>query len=321
MAESESVDASHAACFTKPRPKNTLRQTRIVLTPRLGFERPPRPVASRTPAPNVIARITHTPFFSTTESQLTSFFRLPYDIRLQLYRYLVSGVHVQYSVCVATSRLVQYRQHCRSMRDGYPYARHELYPAILECSRLCHEEGIPVLYRENIFQTAWCSGRSNSHCWEVVNSWSLPRRHLKYISNLEMAIWRDAALSEDGITLSRQPDLFPALKRLTLKVRLSALQWGELLDFSAEILRSLHTIRFRLDVSTEEAEAIWHGNELDKEVVDGQWETRNADVLCYRLYEPALRKHGWLGKTNVNWTFYDLSDSYGLGWDVGLDLS
>jgi hypothetical protein len=136
-----------------------------------------------------------------------------------------------------------------------------------------------------------------------------------------MSIWRDATLSEDTITLSRQFDLFPALKRLTLKVRLSASQWGEFLDFSAETFKSLHTIRFQLDVTFEEAEAIWSGNELEKELVDGQWETHNADVLCYRLYEPALRKHGWLGKTNVNWIFYNLSDSYGLNWDVVLDLS
>lgn len=318
----EPNDVSHAACFAQPRSRKLFYQARIVFSPRFGFALPPRLPPPLSPTPNAVRRITHTPFYSTTDRTLTSFFRLPYDIRIQIYRYLVSGVSVSYRLCPATSRLVLYRQYCRSIHYGYPYVRHGLFPAILACSKLCHEEGGPILYRENIFCAAWCAGRPNQGPWEVLNSWPLAVQHMMYISRLEMSIHGDPDQSEGVLVLGRQSAVFPALRFLTLSIQLSILEWERFCDLCAHVLRGLEVVKFRSHLSNEEAQAIWYRDaRLEKELVDGRWEVFNADVLCYELYEPALRRHNWFDKRNSKWRFHDWGNDYGLNWNVELDLS
>lgn len=314
----ESNDPAHKACFTKPKPKESSSQTRITFTPHFGFAFPPRKLPPRTPAPNVIKRTTHTPFFSTTDRSYTSFFRLPYELRLQVYCYLLSGPGIQYRICLETCRLVLYRFR---IRKNYPFLRHRLYPAILECSRLCNEEGAPILYGENRFSTAWCHGRPNYADWLILNSWPLSKRNLQRVSSLTLSIRGHA---EDETALRQKEALFPRLKYIRLTFRLSVSQWENFLNSYADVLKTIQTIELHIDVDVEETNRLFKKEQGEWQLLvdeyDSWWALRNADALCYRLYEPGLQKIGWLGK-KVEREFFDLSTSHGLDWNIIFKLS
>ena len=134
-----------------------------------------------------------------------------------------------------------------------------------------------------------------------------------------MSIWKEQ--HENEVVLSRRRELFPELNHVTIDIRLSSMQWGRFLEQHSQVLQDLSIISFRFDIAREEAERIWNEDKrLYKKLEADGWDVRNADVLCYELYEPALNKHGWLNKMIRKWKFYDLSDDYGVYWNVHLDL-
>lgn len=138
---------NHEKYTSKPPEIHIYRQSSLVLTPQsLGYwaDAPPQ---RRTQAPNAIKRITHAPFFSTVNRQLTSLLRLPYNVRLQIYLYLLRCGEMQYQVCLDTSRLVIASE--TGDRLPYPYLRHGLFPSILETCRLVNAEASPILYASN----------------------------------------------------------------------------------------------------------------------------------------------------------------------------
>jgi hypothetical protein len=98
----------------------------------------------RTPAPNAVHRIANTPTFSTTDVSLTTFFRFPPEIRLQIYRLLlIADCGVKYHV---SSKNVLPSP--PELREKNKY-RHGLFPAILETCRTIHREANPILYEKN----------------------------------------------------------------------------------------------------------------------------------------------------------------------------
>jgi hypothetical protein len=107
----------------------------------------------RTPAPNAVRRIANTPTFSTTDASLTTFFRFPPEIRLQIYRLLlIADGGIKYHVCLLkTCFLVP-----PELRGKKKY-RHGLFPAILETCRTIHREANPILYEKNEFKVNCCS--------------------------------------------------------------------------------------------------------------------------------------------------------------------
>ena len=222
---------------------------------------------------------------------------------------------------MTTSRLLLYDH---NTRGHYPFLQHRLYPAILECCQMCNEEGAPFLYGENAFTTAWCRGRPNHGGWRVLNSWPTSRRSLCRISKLAFSIYQEPTQSEDSFALSQKSTLFPNLKHIKLDIRLSVLQWEAFLDLHADLLKTLQKIEFRVTVDMKEAR---EPNEdfqsaegrLVRDEYDCRWEVRNADVMSLQLYEPALQKHGRLGK-KIEKEFRDLSSSYGLHWIINFNL-
>jgi hypothetical protein len=107
----------------------------------------------RTPAPNAVRRIANTPTFSTTDASLTTFFRFPPEIRLQIYRLLlIADGEIKYHVCLLkTCFLVP-----PELRGKDKY-RHSLFPSILETCRTIHREANPILYEKNEFKVNCCS--------------------------------------------------------------------------------------------------------------------------------------------------------------------
>ena len=134
-----------------------------------------------------------------------------------------------------------------------------------------------------------------------------------------MAVWKEQ--HEDEVVLGLQPELFPGLNHVSIDMRLSIKQWGLFLEKYSHVLQHLNSITFKFDVPTEIAERIWRSDpRLYKKREEYGWDVRNADVLCYELYKPALNKHGWLDKRNRKWKFWDLSSDYGIYWRADLDL-
>jgi hypothetical protein len=239
----------HARCTSKPGPK--LKQTTLTSTLGLLTLSPPvRPLPYRTPAPHAVRRIANTPTFRTTDPSLTTFLRIPAEIRIDIYRLLLkhsSGIN--YLICSVKQRLVAPRCWCTG--NKWPWIRHGLFPAILECCRTMNREGNAVLYGENRFRLGCGCG------WgPVVNSWEFARPNLESITMLSVGYITEYSVDCQP-SFAEKLEPFSRLKDLKVQVGLSAADWGAFVERESGSLQRVAKITFDVTVNESEASRIW----------------------------------------------------------------
>lgn len=294
----------HAKCFAKP--AQPPRQARLVLTEQsLCLKLPPVIPPPRSPAPNAVRRIIHTPFFSTTDPSLISFVRFPYDIRRQIYTYLLcSSSSIQYNMCVPMQRLIMTVHH----RRNHPYERHGLFPSILECCRLTNEEGTPILYGHNEFKIM-CCGDLGAH-WQACNSWPLAENSMKQMTRLNMGYYSKNRLPRLDFSSPRYYcNFFPALRVARITMTLGASEWEEFLTDYVDCLKSIPTMEFRLDMLRDDLHIMWrkHGRRDE----DGKAVIKDFQGLCLRPYQQVCDKLTNMVRKKETWHWYNRSDDYG----------
>lgn len=257
--------------------------------------------------------MTHEAFFSTTDPSLTSFVRFPYDIRLQIYGYLLCGGDISYRLCLRTGRIVMLADFFQR-RIGYRYVRHGLFPAILECCRLINDEATPILYGRKLF-SADCQMIHLNGTY-VMNSWPMSESNLQLITKLEF-FWPGHD-EEDGepspTTLLQLPRLFPALRMANINMSLSPAEFEVFLSSYADVLAAVPTLDFRIGVPHKYAHTIW-------EKLAGSGLRRRDDFgkRCLAAYRPTTEKLSAKFKKRVTWQSHDRSLSYGGSYiDVGM---
>lgn len=293
----------HAKCFTKPAQR--LRQSRLVFTPQsLSFERPLVFQPPRSPIPQSLRRSTHTPFFSTADRSLTSFLRLPYDIRLQIYRYLLcySGI-IQYELCVTTRRLISIHQ---LYHDERPYKRHGLFPALLECCRLLNEEASPILYGHNEFKVARCG--SDMDQWLTIrNSWPMAESNKKRITRLNMD-WRYFTASKNYDALRHYfCDGFQTLRVTKLTLTATPSEWESFLSEYADCLQRVVTIEFLVYIPDRCLKALWNKHQR---ATDGKEGAIKLEELCCQLYQRVSARFTKQPGKKATWNAYDLGSEH-----------
>ncbi|KAF4634493.1 hypothetical protein G7Y89_g3623 [Cudoniella acicularis] len=90
-----------------------------------------------------------------------SFYILPTEIRLQIYRLLLVSSRPLHPICSICKSVLH------PVRAVHP-RRLRVHPAILSCSQRINAEATPILYGENIFELmAWPRQNSISHFWNL----------------------------------------------------------------------------------------------------------------------------------------------------------
>ncbi|KAH8900532.1 hypothetical protein GQ53DRAFT_740578 [Thozetella sp. PMI_491] len=303
MTESEN---DHARC-RRTSPRDPWKQTTLVskhglMSIALPAPTPPR----RTPAPHAVRRIANTPAFSTEDPRLTSFLRFPPEIRLVIYRLLlrVDG-SIGYTLCPFTRRLVLEGAWYKYAK--YPFERHGLFPAILECCLVTYNEGSSVLYGENDFSVR-CGSYEPTR-----NSWPLGRAAMESISIVTMYLhWRpNETVSDERL------HLLPRLKKLRYSLDLSVADWGLFLVEAADRLRPIRNVTLSVCVPSNEVQRILRLSGLRWTKIT----SKVAEAICWKLYQPPFSKYKDLWHhRRAKWAFYDMSDDYALCWQFSLTL-
>lgn len=161
--------------------------TEMVLTNRLGqlaLDKPPS--NRRTPVPRAVRRIANKAVYSTNDPSLSSFFRLPAELRIEVYRLLlISEEELRYPICLAQQRLVERQSTWRNSHNGQSsptrwWIRHGLFSSILRTCRLVEKEASDILYGESKFYLEHRYFPDS----EVVWSWPLSDANLNAIRRL-----------------------------------------------------------------------------------------------------------------------------------------
>lgn len=262
--------------------------------------------------------MTHEPFFSTTDPSLTSFLRFPYDVRLQIYIYLLIHGSVCYDLCLQRRRIVLAVDTSHPRRQ-YPYFRHGLFPAILECCRLINDEATPILYGRNHFSVG-CRVFDPTSV-HILNSWPMSERNLKLITSLRLTWHSHQSKEPPRITAWLIPRLLPALKAVKVNMMVTPAQLGAYLALYGDALAAVPTVEFRVSAADETVYDVYRkalriGERPGRRVTD-------LDRRCLAVYMQAaktlLRRNG----RTVTWESHDDSDEYGpcivfdILWEAG----
>ncbi|KAF1965973.1 hypothetical protein BU23DRAFT_335940 [Bimuria novae-zelandiae CBS 107.79] len=153
-----------------------------------------------TPAPNTVRRIANTPTYSTNDSTLSSFLRLPPELRIKVYNLLlISEKYIQHGICPSTLRFIfrEFNRYHYPHNHLRPWIRHGLFPSILRCCKLIYQEGTSILYGENDFfvedyghfhlpVNIHGSISRSPYNNPLVGSWYLSKRNLALITKLHL---------------------------------------------------------------------------------------------------------------------------------------
>jgi hypothetical protein len=247
----------------------------------------------RTPAPHAVRRIANEAIFITNDASLTSLLRFPAEIRLVIYRLLLiyEGT-IEYHICPIEKKLLT-----SSSRDNpkYPWQRHSLFPAILECCRIVHNEGTNVLYGENKFR---------ANCHRLV--WDYPAVQSRPLSNTAFE-----SITNLVISLRFFPDLPSSLALFTnlqhLKVMYQGLlpEWESHLNELLPCLRSIPAII--IEITMGDVEIFKQLYSANKKPI--------PQAAAESVYRPPFeeKRKLWEGR-KVKWEFKDNSDHYGIWW-------
>lgn len=280
----------------------------------LSFCWPSKPPHPRTPAPHAVRRIANEPAFSTNDPNLTSFLRFPAEIRMQIYRLLLlyhDLRSIEYHICLITRRLVLPR---RMRKPYYPWMRHGIFPAILECCRTIEQEASEVLYGENRFSLG-CSAMDGSSHWEAVHSWPLGSNCFRHITQLQA---EDQWLKDPPRV--EHLALFPQLKSLVISECMSGKQWKELLLRYEDVLQRIPRIEFRITVAHIQVQDILSRSR--GVLQDGLWVFPGAELECKNAYLLSLDNHKELVNERIaQWEFRNHNDDYGILWEIIILLS
>lgn len=252
--------------------------------------------------------MTHEPFFSTTDASLTSFLRFPYDVRLEIYKYLLVMGRISYNLCLQKRRIVRvvYTYH---PKGHYRYFRHGLFPAILECCRLVNEEATPILYGSNHFSVG-CRVY-DPHYVHVLNSWPMSERNLRLITSLGMSWYSDRRQYEEPAPTTAEllPQLFPALRAVTVVGTVSPADLRAFLTSYGDALAAVPTVECGFYVPDKTMYDIYREtafvDEYPKIALDALEERCRVAYMRWTR-EPLVRD----GK-RVTWQSDDRSDQYG----------
>jgi hypothetical protein len=289
----------HAGCrATSMRyPQQTLLVAKFGL---LSIGSPTQP-APRTPAPHAVRRIANAAVFTTRDPSLTTFIRLPAEVRMMIYRLLLiaeSGIH--YTICYHTNRLVVESQVYRQQHPNYPWIRHGLFPAILECCHVTHREGSGVLYGENDFHVLCGYPR------RAANSWPISSTQMSLITTI--TLWSPESVAE-------ALRFFTGLRAIRILTSdLSPAGWAEYLSRPLTCLRRIGKVSFQISVPYT---LLWMypGNNPHTRPL--------AEAACLKPYQTALEEHtgGLTENRIVTWEFRDRSVEYGCNyWNYWLYL-
>lgn len=296
----------HPECYNKPKKRDApYQQSFLVLTPQgLHFELPRPPPPYRTPAPNIVKRMTRAPVFSSTDKSLASLLRLPYDIRLQILRYLLRCGGVQYELCLDTSRLILFNHYgCQP----YPYERHGIFPSILETCRLMYDEGSAVLYGENRFKLSRCSLTRENRRWLIFNSWPMAERNTRLVTQVYLGSWGHPTADDRAKILANPFVVFPAVRHVSVHLNFSVLNWGVFMNEYSGIIARIGSFEIQLYLFPSE---VLQASNLWKERDDNwKWTKKNLEDIFLSLYRlPVAGPCKRLSNRRVDWTLYDLSD-------------
>lgn len=239
---------------------------------------PPIPRPARTPAPHAVRRIANTATFSTADASLTTFLRLPAEVRLQIYRLLlVTPDPIRYLICSRTHNLLRRADH-----GSRASIRHGLFPSILECCRLTHSEGTAFIYGENKFLLESCK------VWRyrpVLERWRPGLRNMALITRLE---WTSTLPHMDcaGMML-RSSTVFPSLRQLDIRItHMSRGGWEKFLcdaTISQHLLKRVKKVCISITVWREHYRTVAEQKTIVSPI---DWKTRLVDV-----FQPTWEEH------------------------------
>jgi hypothetical protein len=235
----------HAHCDLLPTPRR--RQTTLaIIDGFLALSLDSYPLSRqvrRTSAGKSVRNIANTPTFSTTDSSLTSFLRLPPEVRLQIYSYLlISHQTIQYGICPIKWRLVAREQ------SWQPWIRHGIFPSILECCRRINAEGSAVLYGRNTFEIE--QYMRSSTC-AIVGTWAPSRANMLSIARLGLNYGSCCDCSQDRRTLEIM-DLFPALKEVKICLQdPKPEEWIKFLEVASGRLQRVKKFMLKINVGSD----------------------------------------------------------------------
>lgn len=299
------MDFKSSTCRCHVARKKGKRQA--TLSSRLGFLRlgPPDPIPEpRTPAPHAVRKIANTPVFRTTDTSLTEFLRFPAEIRLVIYRLLLTHESlIYYTICPNTDHLVlrdllwsaQSNQKPPSQR--HPYYRHGLFPAILECCRLTYNEGRAILYRENEFWATCGNGAG------VLNSWPLSPEAFSMFGSIEFN-----AAEGDLLHIGRFTNLAKLQIRRTWKIS----EWESFTQDSLALLGRIDDVTITISVPLSEPFTFWP---------DTAQPFTEAMEQTFRGYKNAIGvEHAICRDHHVHWEVVKQRSTPMMSWDTKLRL-
>ncbi|KAH8896416.1 hypothetical protein GQ53DRAFT_15362 [Thozetella sp. PMI_491] len=273
--------------------------------------RPRRQIHPRTPAPHTVRRIANEPVWTSNEPHLTSFLRFPAELRLLIYRLLlVYDGSVEYRICPVTKQILNVN--VRSYKRHYPWTRHGLFPAILECCRLIYTEGASVLYGVNKFMVC--------DCWNwgcpVVRSWPFSQSNFEWVSDMTIEMTHTSSLLA---SLSTRLAPFLGLRKLTLRYRNLNKGWSSSLAVLSSCLLPAAIAVVEFDIGIEDSYKIYH--KLNSMGPRFKSYRAIAGFLVQSMLAAANRvpfeerQLNW-GERRLRWRFIDKSDHWGPVWTL-----
>jgi hypothetical protein len=193
------------------------------------------------------------------------------------------------------------------LKQDHPWARHGLFPAILECSRLVNQEGSKVLYGENQFLLG-CSNKG------AVNSWPLGKGCLEHISQLDAFY---SPLSDTPV--AEQLVLFQRLSSFAMETKMSRKQWEAFLQQAGPLLVGISKMRFRIWLTADHMRDIIRLKRHRPE--EGVWGNLAVELECKKAYLLPLQSNERLVKgRRVGWKCLPTGDYCSHTWQMCFQL-
>jgi len=227
-------------------------------------------------------------------SKSLSFLDLPYEIRRQIYRYVLYCEKVNKEISPATNEIFL------PLYAGDPHD--PLYPSILAVCGFIHEEAAEVLYGENEFYPALDNDPER-----IVKSWFMADRNFARIAKLDISIRLCPEVNHDGLTLKKVAEMFPRLYSVAIEQPFTIAQWEDFIRESADTLNTMRQGRLLVDLS-------WKNTILDPKVNCSGSETLKA--RCIAACKPVVEKY--MPDKAIRWEFRENDDVLGLFFEVYL---
>ncbi|PVH67845.1 hypothetical protein DL98DRAFT_259278 [Cadophora sp. DSE1049] len=204
---------------------------------------PPLWLIPRTPALEDLPQwiITYSPNFRY------SFFDLPPEVRLQIYRLLLlAEAPIDDPICSSCKCIIKIEKR-RSSAEDIKWDQRRIYPAILECSRQINKEGTPILYAENMFdiwgryQFDWGLHTTLNR---VCHMWQFSKINIGFVVGVQVSNaqnWHHSHFDELLVG-------FPSVSLLKITTKQNLGDWKDFVEKLGTKVRHLECIVFDLEI-------------------------------------------------------------------------